>query len=333
MCPKNPYHFTTYNKKSPGARQCDRAWINLYDDVCMDNTQNNDKQATLPNFDAIRHLDDDGREYWFARELYPLLGYTTWRRFLEVVGRAKTACVAMKIEPSDHFDNTVKMVELGSGSSREIDDVALSRYACYLIVQNGDPSKPVIAAGQTYFAIQTRRQELADEEAFAKLDEDQKRLVLRREMKEHNKRLSDAAHDAGVVDPKDYAIFQNYGYKGLYGGLGQQDIHARKGLKKSQKILDHMGHEELAANLFRATQTEAKLRREKIVGKTEANQTHYSVGNEVSETIKRLGGTMPEDLPTPEKSIKQLEREEPKRLELLEKSSSDAKRDKSSRLE
>ena len=172
----------------------------------MDNTQNNDEQATLPNFDAIRHLDDDGREYWFARELYPLLGYSRWQRFQAVIEKAKTACKSLKINESDHFTNLGKMVDLGSGSSREIDDVALSRYACYLIVQNGDPSKPVIAAGQTYFAVQTRRQELADEEAFAQLDEDQKRLFLRREMKEHNKRLSDAAHDAGVVEPRDYAI-------------------------------------------------------------------------------------------------------------------------------
>lgn len=285
----------------------------------MDNTQNNNEQASLPNFDAIRHLDDDGREYWFARELYKPLGYSTWQRFLGVVERAKHACKALKINEFDHFNNDVKLIEVGKGAQREIDDIALSRYACYLIVQNGDPSKPVIAAGQTYFAVQTRRQELADEEAFAQLDEDQKRLFLRREMKEHNKRLSDAAHDAGIVEPRDYAIFQNHGYKGLYGGLNRKDIHERKGLKKSQEILDYMGHEELAANLFRATQTEAKLRREHIVGKREANQTHYSVGKEVRETIKRLGGTMPEDLPTPAKSIKQLEREEKKRLELPEK--------------
>ena len=285
----------------------------------MDSTRNNNEQASLPNFDAIRHLDDDGREYWFARELYPLLGYTTWRRFAEVVGRAKTACVAMKIELADHFDNVVKLIEAGKGAQREVEDIALSRYACYLIVQNGDPSKPVIAAGQTYFAVQTRRQELSDEAAFAQLDEEQKRLFLRMEMKEHNKRLSDAAHDAGIVESRDYAIFQNHGYKGLYGGLNRKDIHERKGLKKSQEILDYMGHEELAANLFRATQTEAKLRREHIIGKREANQTHYSVGKEVRETIKRLGGTMPEDLPTPTKSIKQLEREEKKRLGLPEK--------------
>lgn len=285
----------------------------------MDNTQNSNEQAGLPNFDAIRHLDDDGREYWFARELYPLLGYSRWQRFQTAVDKARTACAAMKICVDDHFTSVGKLIEAGKGAQREIDDILLSRYACYLIVQNGDPSKSVIAAGQTYFAVQTRRQELADEEAFTKLDEDHKRLLLRREMKEHNKRLSDTAHDAGIIDPKDYAIFQNHGYKGLYGGLGQQEIHARKGLKKSQKILDHMGHEELAANLFRATQTEAKLRREHIIGKNEANKTHFNVGAEVRETIKRLGGTMPEDLPTPEKSIKQLEREEQKRIELLEK--------------
>lgn len=285
----------------------------------MDNTQNSNEQAGLPNFDAIRHLDDDGREYWFARELYPLLGYSRWQRFQTAVDKARTACAAMKICVDDHFTSVGKLIEAGKGAQREIDDILLSRYACYLIVQNGDPSKPVIAAGQTYFAVQTRRQELADEEAFTKLDEEHKRLLLRREIKEHNKRLSDAAHDAGIIDPKDYAIFRNHGYKGLYGGLGQQEIHSRKGLKKSQKILDHMGHEELAANLFRATQTEAKLRREHIVGKNEANKTHFDVGAEVRETIKRLGGTMPEDLPTPEKSIKQLEREEQKRIELLEK--------------
>ena len=285
----------------------------------MDNTQNSNEQASLPNFDAIRHLDDDGREYWFARELYLLLGYSRWQRFQTAVDKAKTACAAMKVSVDDHFTSVGKLIEAGKGAQREIDDILLSRYACYLIVQNGDPSKPVIAAGQTYFAVQTRRQELADEAVFAQLDEDQKRLFLRREMKEHNKRLSDAAHVAGIVEPRDYAIFQNHGYQGLYGGLNRKDIHERKGLKKSQEILDYMGHEELAANLFRATQTEAKLRREHIVGKREANQTHYSVGKEVRETIKRLGGTMPEDLPTPEKSIKQLEREEKKRLELSEK--------------
>lgn len=228
---------------------------------------------------------------------------------------AKQACFSLNINVDDHFNNTVKIIEIGKGAQRQVEDIALSRYACYLIVQNGDPTKPVIAAGQTYFAIQTRRQELKDQETFVELSDDQKRLLLRREVAEHNKRLVNAAHDAGVIDARDYAIFQNHGYKGLYGGLDQRKIHARKGLKKSQKILDHMGHEELAANLFRATQTEAKLRREGIQGKEQANQAHFDVGREVRETIKRLGGTMPEDLPTPEKSIKQLEREERKRLE------------------
>ena len=280
----------------------------------MDTTDKTGEQASLPNFDAIRHLDDDGREYWFARELFPLLGYSTWQRFTSVLIRAKEACKSLKINESDHFNGVVKMIEAGKGAQRKIEDVALSRYACYLIVQNGDPTKPIIAAGQTYFAVQTRRQELSDQEEFSRLNENQKRLLLRRELTEHNKRLSDAAHDAGVIEPRDYAIFQNHGYRGLYGGLGQQEIHDRKGLKKGQKILDYMEHEELAANLFRATQTEAKLRRDNVQGKSNANKTHYAVGKEVRETIRRLGGTMPEDLPTPEKSIKQIEREEAKAL-------------------
>ena len=199
------------------------------------------------------------------------------------------------------------MVQLGSGAERAVDDVMLSRYACYLVVMNGDPNKEVIAVGQTYFAVKTRQQELI--EKYEELSEDQKRLAIRNEMKRHNIALADAAHDAGVIEPKDYAIFQNKGYQGLYGGLGVKEIHARKGLKKSQKILDHMGSTELAANLFRATQTEEKLRRENIQGKAAANQTHYEVGRKVRQTIQELGGTMPEDLPTPEKSVQQIERE------------------------
>ena len=204
------------------------------------------------------------------------------------------------------------MVNIGSGAERELEDMELSRYACYLIVQNSDPRKKVIALGQSYFAVKTRQQELIDN--FDKLNEDAKRLAIRNEMIEHNKMLVAAAKEAGVETTKDYAIFQNYGYKGLYGGLGAREIHARKGLKENQKILDHMGYEELAANLFRATQTEAKLRRENIQGKDNANQAHYTVGKEVRSTIERLGGTMPEDLPTPEKSIQQIEREIKKNL-------------------
>lgn len=278
-------------------------------------------QLTTPNFESIKHLDEEGTEYWLARELYPLLGYTRWEGFQKPLARAKESCFKSNIPVENHFHHLTKMVPLGYGSERKIEDVVLSRYACYLIVQNSDPSKPVIAAGQAYFAIQTRRQELSDEEKFEHLSDDGKRLYLRHELREHNKRLISAAHDAGVVEPKDYAIFQNYGYKGLYGGLGAKEIHARKELKKSHDILDFMGHEELAANLFRATQTEAKLRREHVQGKPQANMTHYQVGSAVRDTIKKLGGTMPEDLPTPEKSIKQLEREEKKRLAIANKRS------------
>ena len=207
----------------------------------------------------------------------------------------------------EQFADAVKTSPMPNGGVREIEDFALSRYACYLIVMNGDPRKEIIAIGQTYFAVKTRQQELI--ENYEELSEDQKRLAIRNEMKRHNIALADAAHDAGVIEQKDYAIFQNKGYQGLYGGLGVKEIHARKGLKKSEKILDHMGSTELAANLFRATQTEEKLRRENIQGKAAANQAHYDVGRKVRQTIQELGGTMPEDLPTPEKSVKQIERE------------------------
>ena len=204
------------------------------------------------------------------------------------------------------------MVSIGSGSQREIDDIMLSRYACYLIVMNGDPRKQIIAVGQTYFAVKTRQQELVDN--YDQLTEDQKRLAIRDEIKRHNKSLAEAAQLAGVETSLDYATFQNYGYMGLYGGLKAQDIKRRKGLKKSQDILDHMGSTELAANLFRATQTDEKLRRENVQGKDAANRTHYEVGAKVRQTIAELGGTMPEDLPTPEKSVKQLAREQEKQL-------------------
>ena len=258
-------------------------------------------------FESIKHVNEYGEEYWLARELQLVLEYAQWRRFSDAIERAKLACKNSGFAVEDHFADVGKMVDIGSGAERQIDDVMLSRYACYLIVMNGDPRKEVIAIGQSYFAVKTRQQELIDN--YEQMSEDQKRLAIRNEMKRHNIALADAAHDAGVIEQKDYAIFQNKGYQGLYGGLGVKEIHARKGLKKSEKILDHMGSTELAANLFRATQTEEKLRRENIQGKAAANQAHYDVGRKVRQTIQELGGTMPEDLPTPEKSVKQIERE------------------------
>lgn len=262
-------------------------------------------------FDEIRHRMEDGTEFWFARELQQVLEYTEWRNFCTVVERAKVACENSGVTPSDHFVDVNKMVAIGSGAEREVDDFMLSRYACYLIVQNGDPRKEIIAIGQTYFAVKTRQEELI--ESYDQLSEDQKRLAIRNEMIAHNKSLAEAAQQAGITDPRDYAIFQNKGYQGLYGGLGAKEIHKKKGLKKGQKILDHMGSTELAANLFRATQTDEKLRRDKIRGKAEANRTHYEVGCKVRQTIAELGGTMPEDLPTPEKSIQQIEQEQKRR--------------------
>ena len=262
-------------------------------------------------FESIRHVNKYGQEFWYARDLQIALGYTEWRNFCKVIEKAKEACRGSNNAVSDHFVDVNKIVNAGA-TSKDIGDIQLSRYACYLIVQNGDPRKKVIALGQTYFAVKTRQQELI--ENYENLSEDQKRIAIRQEMKEHNKMLVAAAKDAGVETTLDYAMFQNYGYMGLYGGLKASDIKERKGLKKSQDILDYMGYEELAANLFRATQTEAKLRRENIQGKQEANKTHFEVGKKVRDTIKDLGGTMPEDLPTPEKSIQQLEREQKKKL-------------------
>ena len=267
-----------------------------------------EKYSKLDFESAKQHTEDD-IEFWYARDLKEILEYEQWRNFLKVVEKAKESCKNSKNDIGDHFADVSKMVEIGSETTRNIDDIMLSRYACYLIVQNGDPRKKIIALGQTYFAVKTRERE--NDEAFI---EDEKRFAIRNELKNHNKSLAEAAQMSGVETPKDYAIFQNKGYQGLYKGLGVKDIHEKKGLAKNEKILDHMGSTELAANLFRATQTDEKLRRENIQGKENANNTHHEVGKKVRQTIEELGGTMPEDLKLPEKSIKEIEEKHKKRL-------------------
>lgn len=263
-------------------------------------------------FEQIKKTNEIGQEYWSARGLFATLQYIKWDKFLNVIAKAKEACENSGQSVQDHFSRVEKMVTIGSGAKRDIGDLHLSRYACYLIIQNADPSKEVVALGQTYFAVQTRKQELL-EDVFEKLgSEEEKRLYLRKEMAEHNKQLADAAKAAGVIQPYEYAIFQNHGYMGLYNGLDAKGIHKKKGLKKSEGILDHMGSTELAANLFRATQTEEKLKRDKVKGKNNANKTHFEVGRKVRQTIEELGGTMPEDLPSAE-SIKRIENKTDKR--------------------
>ncbi len=265
-------------------------------------------------FESIRKTNQYGQDYWSARTLQTVLGYSKWDKFLSVIEKARQACANSGQETANHFLQTGKMVDIGSGAQREIEDIELSRYACYLIVQNADPAKPIVALGQTYFAVQTRKQELIEESDYRNLKtEDERRLFLRSQLKVHNKQLAGAAKNAGVVEPVDYAIFQDHGYKGLYGGLVSRDIHTRKGLKKGQQILDHMGSTELAANLFRATQTEEKLKRDNVKDKLTANRTHFEVGKKVRKTIEEIGGTMPENLPGAQ-SIKFVERKQLKKL-------------------
>ena len=270
------------------------------------------KTEEYKNFEQIKKIRKDGTEYWNARELSEVLQYKKWENFAKVIDRAKLACNNSGLEIQDHFPEVRKMVEIGSNTIRELLDYELSRYACYLIVQNGDPRKEVIALGQTYFAIQTRRQEVAD--YFNQLDEDNKRLVIRGDIKQWNQMLLEAAHNAGVITNEEYAEFQNAGYMGLYGGLTVDDIHKRKNLKENEKILDFMGSTELIANLFRISQTEEKLKKDKVYSCSKATATHYEVGSKVRKAIEDIGGTMPEDLPRPEKSIKQIEKEQLKRL-------------------
>ncbi len=254
-------------------------------------------------FEISKKIDPNGQEYWSGRTLGKILEYFEYRNFQAVINKAKLACINSGHNVEQHFVDSQENVAIGSGATKLIPTIFLSRYACYLVVQNADPSKEIVANGQTYFAIQTRKQEVSEQD-----HENEKRLFLRDEISKHNIKLAEVAKKSGVKEPRDYAIFQDYGYKGLYGGLGAKDIHTKKRLKKSQKILDHMGSTELAANLFRATQTEEKLKREPHQNKQQANQTHYNIGQKVRQTIQELGGTMPENLP-PHDSIKKVQRQ------------------------
>ncbi len=262
-------------------------------------------------FEDIKTVREDGSEFWSARLLAPALDYGKWDNFHKVIRRAMIACENSGHRVEDDFPEVGKIVEAGA-TRKTITDYELTRYACYLIVQNGDPRKEVIALGQTYFAIQTYRQEVADH--FNQLDEDRRRLVVRGDIKQWNQLLAETAHDSGVITNEEFAIFQNAGYMGLYGGLDVEDIHKRKQLAIGQKILDYMGSTELIANLFRISQTEEKLRKDQVHDAGTATHVHYTVGKEVRSAIEKIGGTMPEDLPTPEKSIQQIEQEQLARL-------------------
>ena len=268
------------------------------------------EKYTEKTFEDIKHIDECGNEYWYARELQVALDYKRWDKFCNVIESAKIACENSNNAVLNHFSQVGKMVEIGSGAKRKQMDFKLSRYACYLIVQNASPNKEVVALGQTYFAIQTRKQELTEKE-YSKLTEDEKRFYQRNLTKKGNYSLNQVAKKCGV---KNFDKFHNAGYRGLYNGESADDIAKRKGLRYREDILDNMGSEELAANLFRISQTESKLKRDNVTGEKYANETHYNIGKNIREVIAKNGGTMPEDLPTPKKSLKELEKEEIKKL-------------------
>lgn len=269
----------------------------------MDNIE----RYTEKTFDDIKHVDEKGNEYWEARELQKVLGYKEWRYFLVIIEKAQIACINSNNNPNNDFGVYTKIIKAGA-TTKTVLDYKLSRYACYLIVQNANPKYEQVALGQTYFAIQTRKMELTEEE-YSKLSEDEKRLYRRRKTIDGNKSLYRVASSKGV---KNYDKFTNAGYRGLYNGETADDIAKRKGLRYREEILDNMGSIELATNLFRITQTEQKLINEKIADEKKANQTHYSMGKDIREFIKGQGGTMPEDLPTPNKSLKELEKDKNK---------------------
>ena len=255
-------------------------------------------------FDDIKHIDQLGNEYWYARELFKAIEYTDWRNSLKVLDKAKAACIRSNIDTSNHFVEVNEMIKIAKNAKRMIDDYKLSRYACYLIAQNGDSRKKVIALAQTYFAVQTRKMELIENE-YNLLSEDEKMLYQRNLTKKGNYNLNQTAKNAGV---KNFDKFHNYGYKGLYNGETANDIAKRKCLRYREDILDNMGSEELADNLFRIVQTESKLKNDNIKGESSANKIHYVVGKNIREVIKKNGATMPEELPTPNKSIKEIEK-------------------------
>lgn len=257
----------------------------------------------LVTFDEIKHINSQGEEFWYARELQIALDYTQWRKFEGTIEKAKNSCKASGNRVTDHFAGAGKMVQIGSGAKRKQKDYKLSRYACYLIAMNGDSRKETIATAQTYFAIQTRKQEIKDEASNIEVG---RRLFLRSLTRKGNYNLNQAAKNSGV---KNFDKFHNAGYRGLYNGESANDIAKRKGLRYREDILDNMGSTELAANLFRITQAEERLNQENINTETSANETHFEVGKNVRETMIKNGTTMPEDMPTPEKSLKQLEKE------------------------
>jgi DNA-damage-inducible protein D len=271
-------------------------------------------------FERIRRVNDEGIEYWSARDLSKLLGYARYGKFVPVIEKATQACANSGQIVADHFAHIRQMVNIGKGAQRAVDDVELSRYACYLVVQNADPAKEIVALGQTYFAVQTRRSERVDE-MLAAMSEEQRRLFLHNQLTIQNRALAQTVTQAGIVQPEDFAIFQDHGYMGLYGGLRANDIADRKGLNaENSDIIDYMGSEELANNIFRAVQANSKLRRDAITDKDTANRSHQAIGQEVRYTIERIGGTLPEDLPTPATSIQELQAPRNARPELLDKS-------------